>query len=98
MIGINKNIYFQENIYNKLVENIGLGKLSKFVNQVVEEKLIELEKIKEEQLEKQLIAGYKARSNNQKIKNMIQEYGKSSWNDISLDLFLREKEYEQRSK
>lgn len=98
MSGINKNIYFQEKTYNRLVEKIGVGKLSKFVNQAVEKELTEFEKNEKEKFNQQLIEGYKARTKNQKIKEMIEEYGKSSWEDISNNLISREKKNEQNKK
>ena len=98
MSGINKNIYFQEKVYNQLVEKIGVGKLSKFVNQAVEKELVEFEKNEKEMFNQQLIEGYKARAKDQELKKMLQTYGEMSWEDISTNLTLEEKKYESNKK
>jgi chromosome condensin MukBEF MukE localization factor len=98
MSGINKNIYFQQETYNQLVNLIGKGKLSKFVNEIVEEKLIEIERNKKEKFRQELIAGYKEISKDKELNQMLKSYGESSWEDISTKLTSGEKIHEQRKK
>ena len=38
-----------------------------------------------------MIEGYKKRAKNEKLKKMLQIYGKMSWEDISNELVSREK-------
>lgn len=85
MRGHNVNIYFSEKNYNKIKPLIEQRKVSKFVNKLVER---ELEK---EELRKKMIEGYKKRAKNEKLKKMLQIYGKMSWEDISNELVSREK-------
>lgn len=94
MSGINKNIYFQQETYNQLVNLIGRGKLSKFVNELVEEKLVEIERNEKEKFRQEIIAGYKKRSKDKELNQMLRIYGKSSWEDISTKLTLEEKKHE----
>jgi len=72
MRGHNVNIYFSEKNYNKIKPLIEQRKVSKFVNKLVER---ELEK---EELRKKMIEGYKKRAKNEKLKKMLQIYGKMS--------------------
>lgn len=58
MVGRNTNIYFQEETYNRLRQITG-GKVSRFVNEAVEEKLSNVEKAKKEEAKINLIKGYK---------------------------------------
>src|SRR3954465_13802467 len=88
------SIAIKENTYQDLKQKIGLGKISSFVNQAVEKELSELaqkEKEEKEQLRQQLIKGYQAQTKNRKLKEMLQTYGKMSWEDISTELTAREK-------
>src|SRR4051812_36995179 len=88
------SIAIKENTYQELKSRIGLGKISSFVSQAVEKKLLELaheEEKEKEQLRQQLIKGYQARAKNKNLKKMLQTYGKISWEDVSTELDRREK-------
>jgi len=66
MVGRNTNVYFQEEVYNRLRQITG-GKISKFVNEAVGEKIKKAEKAKEEDLKKRLIKGYKKVAKSKKM-------------------------------
>jgi len=67
MTGRNTNIYFQEATYNRLRQITG-SKISKFVNEAVEEKLKKIEKTKIEDLKKRLVKGYKKVAKNKEMR------------------------------
>ncbi|CAG8460999.1 16958_t:CDS:2 [Gigaspora margarita] len=62
----NANIYFQESTYNKLRQVVG-EKISSFVNEAVEEKLIKVQQQEKQEFQQKLIAGYKRVAKNKKI-------------------------------
>jgi hypothetical protein len=70
MTGRNANIYFQEKVYNKLRQLVG-EKISRFVNEAVEEKLQKSEQKNQEEFQQKLIAGYKRIAKNQKIQEEL---------------------------
>ena len=59
MTGKNANIYFPEKTYDKLRQVAG-PKISRFVSEAVEEKLIKEEKKQKEEFQKKLIADYQS--------------------------------------
>jgi hypothetical protein len=78
MTGRNKNIYFQEETYNRLLKVIGTGKLSKFVNEAVEDKLQKTEQEKKEELRQKLITGYQRQAKNKELQETLKVYGEMS--------------------
>jgi len=80
MRGRNVNIYFQENTYNRIHQITGDRKISRFVNEAVEEKIQKIEKENNEKLKKQLIKGYQmvAKSKKRKTEDEI-------WDEVSSD-------------
>jgi metal-responsive CopG/Arc/MetJ family transcriptional regulator len=54
------SIYLPTSLYQKLIDKAGKGKISTFIKQVLEEKLITEEQEQKEQLRQQLIAAYKS--------------------------------------
>lgn len=98
MAGRNKNIYFQEETYNRLLQITGAGKLSKFVNEAVEEKLRKTEQEKKEELRQKLIAGYKVQAKNEKLRKVLRVYGEMSWEDINIGLTRRERKNNEQNK
>ncbi|MEG7979305.1 MAG: hypothetical protein NY202_05470, partial [Mollicutes bacterium UO1] len=64
MIGRKANIYFPEEIYDKL-RQVAREKISHFVGIVVKEKIQREEQQKKEEFQKKLIAGYKISSQKQ---------------------------------
>lgn len=86
MTGRNTNIYFQEATYNRLRQITG-GKISKFVNEAVEEKLQKTEQAQQKDFQKKLIAGYKKVAQNQKIQQEM-----AVWDETISDLWKKEDE------
>mgnify|MGYP006174640657 CR=1 FL=1 len=88
------SIAIKENTYQELKRVVGNGKISSFVNQAVEKELIGVEKKRQkekERLRQQLVKGYQAQAKNRKLQKVLQTYGEMSWEDISTELALREK-------
>ena len=83
----NVNICFQDGTYKKIESLVERRKISRFVNEAVEEKL---QKQKED-LRKQLIACYQTRSKNEKLSKMLQIYGEMSLKDITTNLEKQER-------
>jgi hypothetical protein len=54
------SIYLPTSLYQKLVDKAGRGKVSTFIKQVLEEKLITEEQQKKEEFQKKLIADYQS--------------------------------------
>lgn len=95
MSGHNVNIYFPEETYQKIKPLIEQRKVSAFVNQTVKKELEELEKNQKrekEQLRQKLIEGYQKQNKNEKLKKILRVYGEMSWEDISTELAVREKD------
>jgi post-segregation antitoxin (ccd killing protein) len=59
MAGRNANIYFSEQTYQKLRQVAGI-KISRFVNEAVEEKLRQVEQQKKQEFQQKLIADYQS--------------------------------------
>jgi hypothetical protein len=66
MTGKNANIYFSEKTYDRLRQVAG-PKISRFVNEAVEEKLITEEQQKKEEFRQKLIADYQSIAKSKKI-------------------------------
>jgi len=64
------SIYLPTSLYQKLLDKAGKGKISTFIKAVLEEKLITEEQNQKEQLRKQLIKGYQARTRNKFYKKL----------------------------
>jgi len=71
MTGRNANIYFSEQTYQKLRQTAG-AKISRFVNEAVEEKIQKVEQAKQEEFQEKLVAGYKKITQNQKIQREME--------------------------
>jgi uncharacterized membrane protein YgaE (UPF0421/DUF939 family) len=71
MTGRNMNVYFQEQTYNKIKNLISKRTISRFINEAVEEKLQQRQKIEKEELRQKLIAGYKSNARNEKLKEEL---------------------------
>jgi hypothetical protein len=71
MTGRNANIYFSEKTYDKLRRVAG-PKISRFVNEAVEEKIEREQKQKEEKFRQALIAGYKRVAKNKKLQKEME--------------------------
>ncbi|CAG8600052.1 7572_t:CDS:2 [Ambispora gerdemannii] len=65
MVGRNTNIYFQEKTYNKFRQVVG-AKVSRFVNEAVEEKLAQIQQQQREELWQKLIV--------ERIKELAKDY------------------------
>jgi post-segregation antitoxin (ccd killing protein) len=71
MRGRNANIYFSEQTYNKLRQVAGV-KISRFVNEAVEEKIKKEGQQKEEKFRQELIADYKSVVKSKKIQKEME--------------------------
>jgi len=67
MTGRQVNIYLQEKTYNAVRQLVGPRQISRYINQALEEKLIQEQKNAQEELRQQLIEGYKANARNKKL-------------------------------
>jgi len=85
------SIYLPTSLYQKLLDKAGKGKISTFIKAVLEEKLITEEQNQKEQLRKQLIKGYQARTRNKVLQKTLRAYGEMSWEDVSTELSRRER-------
>jgi len=85
MRGHNINIYFSEEIYNKIKPLIAQRKISKFVNQAVEKELEKEQQKEKEQLKKRLIAGYKSTVANKELQKELEAWDKMEEEDINDD-------------
>ena len=90
------SIYLPVSLYQKLLNKAGKGKISTFVKQVLEEKLVKEEQQKQEKLKQQLIKGYQARTRNRYLQKTLRTYGETSWEDISAELVRRERRNGQK--
>lgn len=96
MVGRNANIYFREEIYNKLRQIAG-AKISPFVNEAVQEKLAQVQQQQKEELRQKLRVGYQKRVQNKDLQKMLQVYGEMSWEDISTKLTGQEKKHGKKN-
>ncbi|MCE8163924.1 MAG: hypothetical protein I3273_07810 [Candidatus Moeniiplasma glomeromycotorum] len=85
MTGRNANIYFREKTFDKLRQVAGT-KISRFVNEAVEEK-IKREKQKEQaEFQKKLIEGYKRVAKNKKSQKEV-----AIWDETLNDAWMKPK-------
>jgi hypothetical protein len=77
MTGKNANIYFPETTYDKLRRVAG-PKVSRFVSEAVEEKIMKEEQLKEQQL----IKGYQAQAKNKKLQKELGTMEKAQFEDL----------------
>jgi uncharacterized membrane protein YheB (UPF0754 family) len=85
------SIYLPTSLYQRLIDKAGRGKVSTFIKSLLEEKLIKEEQSQKEQLRKQIIKGYQARTRNEDLQKTLRTYGEMSWGDISKELERRER-------
>ena len=86
----NVNICFQDGIYEKIKDLVERRKISRFVNEAVEEKLHHekqetlIRKQKErEELEKEMIAGYQENVKNNKLQKELELWDRISGDGLS---------------
>lgn len=92
------NIYFQEETYSKIKSLIAKREVSRFINEAVEEKLLQKAQEDKKELRERLIAGYQRQAKNKNLQEMLRIYGEISWQDISTELALRENKNDQHDK
>ena len=92
MTGRNANIYFSEKTYDKLRQVAGT-KISRFVNEAVEEKIIREQEQKKKEFQKKLIAGYKSAAKNKKIQKEME-----IWDETISDMWRKEKKVNKQKK
>jgi hypothetical protein len=68
MTGRQVNIYLQEKAYNAVRQLVEPRKISRYINQAVEEKLAHGQRKNREELQQRLIRGYQAMAKNKKLK------------------------------
>jgi len=66
------SIYLPTSLYQKVLDKAGRGKVSTFIKQVLEEKLITEEQQKKEEFQKKLIAGYKSTVANKELQKELE--------------------------
>ena len=71
MTGRQVNIYLQEKTYNAVRQLVGPRQISRYINQALEEKLIQEQKNAQEKLRQQLIEGYQANARNKKLQTEL---------------------------
>lgn len=79
------SIAIKENTYQNLKERIGTGKISSFVNQVVQKELQELsqiEKKEKEKLKKKLIAAYRRKAKNKNLQKELADLEEVTMRDL----------------
>jgi hypothetical protein len=76
-------IFLQGENYSKLKDLIEKRKISRFINEIVGEKLQKDERQKKEQLRHQLIKGYQAQSKNKKIQEGLSSLEKAQFEDFN---------------
>jgi hypothetical protein len=76
------SIYLPTSLYQKLVDKAGKGKISTFVKEILEEKLIKEEQNQEEKLRKKLIKGYQAQAKNKKLQKELRTMEQAQFEDL----------------
>ena len=74
------SIYLPASLYQRLVDKAGKGKISTFIKEMLEEKLVKEEQNQKEQLRKRLIAAYQRQAKNKKLQAEL-----ALWDSISGD-------------
>src|SRR5688572_26004340 len=96
MTGRNMNVYFKEETYSKIKNLVARREVSRFINEAVEEKLVQKQQQQREELRQKLIEGYQIRNKNKNLQKTLQIYGEMSWEDISTELTNRENKNERK--
>jgi len=76
------SIYLPTSLYQKVLDKAGRGKVSTFIKQVLEEKLITEEQQKKEEFQKKLIAGYKSTVANKELQKELEVWDELEEEDI----------------
>ena len=103
MTGRQVNIYLQEKTYNAVRQLVGPRQISRYINQAVEERLAYEQKNADEELRRQLIAGYKANAKNKKLQAELGIWEKISTHDVLTQIennvkFVRQDQKNERKK
>ncbi|RHZ35927.1 hypothetical protein [endosymbiont GvMRE of Glomus versiforme] len=75
------SIYLPTSLYQKLINKAGKGKISTFIKQVLEEKLITEEQNQKENLRKQLIKDYQAQAKNKRLQRELKAMERTQFED-----------------
>ena len=84
MTGKNANIYFSEGTYDRLRQVAG-PKISRFVNEAVEEKLQKKQQEQKEELRQKLIADYQSVAKSKKIQKEM-----GVWDETISDMWRKD--------
>jgi len=79
------SIYLPTSLYQKLVDKAGKGKISTFVKEVLEEKLVREEQQKKKEFQQKLIAGYKSTVANKELQKELEAWDEVEEEDINDD-------------
>jgi hypothetical protein len=95
MSGRNVNIYFQEENYQKIEKLIKERRVSKLMNQLVEDWDKKEKEQSKEELRLKIIEGYKEDSKNEKLQAELREIEAASVEDVFTSLEEKERKNEQ---
>ncbi|WNE41280.1 MAG: hypothetical protein AM1032_000020 [Mycoplasmataceae bacterium] len=73
MSGKNMNIYFKEDVFQMLHEEIGKGFISSFINETITKRLSEIKEEKEIEQRKKIINYYKKISNDKEFQSDLND-------------------------
>lgn len=79
------SIYLPTPLYQKLLDKAGKGKISTFIKEVLEEKLIREEQKQKEEFRQKLISGYKSTVSNKELQKDLEIWDKIEEEDINND-------------
>ena len=79
------SIYLPTSLYQKLVDKAGKGKISTFVKEVLEEKLVKEEQQKKKEFQKKLIADYQSLAKSKKIQKEMK-----IWDETISDMWRKD--------
>ena len=65
-------VYLPTSLYQKLVDKAGRGKISTFIKEILEEKLIVEEQKQKREFQQKLIAGYKSTVANKELQKELE--------------------------
>jgi metal-responsive CopG/Arc/MetJ family transcriptional regulator len=65
------SVYLPASLYQKLINKAGKGRVSTFIKEVLEEKLVKEEQNQKEQLKKRIIAAYQRQAKNKNLQSEL---------------------------
>lgn len=77
------SIYLPTSLYQKVLDKAGKGKISTFIKEILEEKLVKEEQQEKEEFQKKLIAGYKSTVANKELQKELEAWDELEEEDIN---------------